>query len=259
MKLIDTLRKIIVLEQDSNDELVFPLDGTIPWRVSSPFGMRNPPTQRATRDHKGIDLAVPSGTPVRSLGNGIVIFANENNNPDSTCGGNLQISYGEGLSSQFCHLKKIDVRVGQRVSKGQVVGESGGGEGDDFRGTSTGPHLHFAIKRNQVYQDPEDYFNAQTGEFLGYESIWDTGREEISGLPENIWEFGENDKLELGDRGSIVDEIKGLLYQRGFSENLTSGDKFDDGLKIEVENFQYSEPDLEVTGIIDYKTIKKLR
>ena len=75
-------------------------------------------TKGITRNHKGIDLAVPSGTPVRSLGDGRVIFV-ENDDPNSRCGGNLQISYGEGLSSQFCHLRKINVRVGQRVSKGR--------------------------------------------------------------------------------------------------------------------------------------------
>ena len=54
-----------------------------------------------------------------------------------------------------------------------MVGETGGGENDRFKGTSTGPHLHFTIKRNQVYQDPENFFDAETGKYLGYESIWD--------------------------------------------------------------------------------------
>lgn len=254
MKLIDTLRKIIVLEQDSNDELVFPLEGS--WRVSSRYGMRNPPTQRATRKHKGIDLGVPSGTPVRSLGDGRVTYAYENNDPNSTCGGNLQIRYGEGLSSQFCHLKKIDVRVGERVSKGQVVGKSGGGEGDDFRGTSTGPHLHFAIKRNQVYQDPEDYFNAQTGEFLGYESIWDRGREEISGIPEDLWDFKERDEIKLGDEGQVIWDIKDILYELGY--NPTDSDKYDQDLEDIIRDFQETFG-LEPTGIINKETIEELR
>jgi len=254
MKLIDTLKNIIVLEQDSNDELVFPLEGS--WRVSSHFGVRNPPTHGATRNHKGIDLAVPSGTPVRSLGDGRVTYAHENNDPDSKCGGNLQISYGEGLSSQFCHLRKIDVSVGERVSKGQVVGESGGGEGDDFRGTSTGPHLHFAIKRNQIYQDPENFFNAQTGEFLGYESIWDRAREEIRGIPEDLWDFKEDDEIKLGDEGQVIRDIKDILYELGY--NPTNSDEYDQDLKDIIIDFQNLEG-LDKTGIIDLQTVKKLR
>ena len=253
MKLIETLQKVIVLEQSNND-LVFPIEGT--WRVSSRFGMRNPPTQRATRNHKGIDLAVPSGTPVRSLGDGRVIFAQENDDPNSRCGGNLQISYGEGLSSQFCHLRKINVRVGQRVSKGEVVGETGGGENDRFKGTSTGPHLHFAIKRNQVYQDPENFFDAETGKYLGYESIWDSAREEIRGIPDDLWDFKVEDEIKLGDEGQIIRDIKDILYELGY--NPTNNQNFDEILKDIITDFQNLEG-LEKTGIIDLQTIKKLR
>lgn len=108
-------------------------------RLTSPFGNRRAPVPGATTNHPGVDIAVSTGTPVRSPIAGKVVYASMDNN---ACGGTVAISNGKE-KHRFCHCSKIDVRVGQVVKQGDVVGLSGGGARDPGRGLSTGPHLHW--------------------------------------------------------------------------------------------------------------------
>jgi murein DD-endopeptidase MepM/ murein hydrolase activator NlpD len=86
--------------------------------------------------HFGVDIAVPVGTPVRAPAGGIVSLAERDM---YYSGGTLMIDHGLGLSSQFMHLSKVLVRVGDEVKQGQVVAESG------MTGRATGPHLHWGM------------------------------------------------------------------------------------------------------------------
>jgi murein DD-endopeptidase MepM/ murein hydrolase activator NlpD/pyrimidine deaminase RibD-like protein len=108
-------------------------------RLTSAFGNRRAPVPGATTNHPGVDIAVPTGTPVRSPIAGKVVYASMDNN---ACGGTIAISNGE-QKHRFCHCSKIDVRVGQVIQQGDVVGLTGGGARDPGRGLSTGPHLHW--------------------------------------------------------------------------------------------------------------------
>ena len=92
-----------------------------------------------------MDIAVPSGTPVKAPAAGVVTFAD----PDLyLTGGTLLIDHGHGVSSNFLHLSRIDVKVGDRVVQGQVVGAVGA------TGRATGPHLHWGMNWFDVRVDP---------------------------------------------------------------------------------------------------------
>jgi murein DD-endopeptidase MepM/ murein hydrolase activator NlpD len=108
-------------------------------RLTSAFGNRKAPVPGTTTNHPGVDIAVPTGTPVRSPIAGKVEYASMDNN---ACGGTIAISNGKE-KHRFCHCSKIDVTVGQTIQQGDVIGLTGGGARDPGRGLSTGPHLHW--------------------------------------------------------------------------------------------------------------------
>lgn len=117
--------------------LVWPLSGP----VTSGFGMR------WGRMHEGIDIGVPTGTPIRAAKGGTVIMASYNGGYGNyTC-----IDHGGGLSTCYAHQAGFAASTGQRVSRGQVIGYSGN------TGSSTGPHLHFEVRINGAAQDPMAY------------------------------------------------------------------------------------------------------
>lgn len=116
----------------------------MPTRVSSEYGMRMHPIQKVRKMHNGIDLPVPNGTRLNALGDGTVTAVGY----DSGAGRYVKIRYDNGLESFYCHNKSHSVKKGQRVSKGQEVARS------DNTGGSTGPHLHFGIKKNGKWVNP---------------------------------------------------------------------------------------------------------
>jgi hypothetical protein len=96
--------------------------------------------------HSGIDIAVPTGTPVRAPADGVVILAADH--PFTLEGNLLMIDHGMGLNSAFLHLSKILVAVGDHVRQGQIVAESGA------TGRATGPHLHWSLMWRGARIDP---------------------------------------------------------------------------------------------------------
>ena len=130
-------------------------------KVSSPFGAK-----RTYEVHPGVDIPVPSGTPLKAPLDGIVKTANINHN--NMCGGTIDIDYGNGFWSRFCHCSRIDVREGDVVRRGQVIGATGGAKGERGAGNSRGPHLHFTLKKDGKLVDPMQYIdkiNVGTSEF----------------------------------------------------------------------------------------------
>ncbi|RVT53356.1 M23 family metallopeptidase [Rubrivivax albus] len=113
-------------------------------RVSSGFAMRFHPILKKWRAHKGIDYAAPRGTPIRTVGAGVVEFAGWQNG----YGKAVEIRHGNGKSTFYAHMNRIDVRKGQRVDQGDNIGQVGS------TGWSTGPHLHFEFRVNGNHQDP---------------------------------------------------------------------------------------------------------
>jgi murein DD-endopeptidase MepM/ murein hydrolase activator NlpD len=113
-------------------------------RVSSGFAMRFHPILQTWRKHNGVDYAAPTGTPVRTVGDGVVAFAGWQNG----YGNVIQLEHGNERSTVYAHLSRIDVRKGQRVEQGQRIGAVGS------TGWSTGPHLHFEFRIRGQHQDP---------------------------------------------------------------------------------------------------------
>ena len=113
-------------------------------RLSSGFAMRFHPLLQKWRQHLGVDYAAPTGTSVRTVGDGVVEFAGQQNG----YGNVVQIKHSNERSTLYAHLSRIDVRKGQRIEQGQRIGAVG------TTGWSTGPHLHFEFRVNGKHEDP---------------------------------------------------------------------------------------------------------
>jgi len=113
-------------------------------RVSSPFGWRNHPTLGYGKFHTGVDLAVPEGTEVKAVADGVVRRASE----DAVNGKVVIIEHGRGVSTAYCHNSNLRVRTGQRVKAGEVIADSGN------TGRSTGPHVHYQLELGHKPMDP---------------------------------------------------------------------------------------------------------
>ena len=116
--------------------LIKPISGIITTR----FGSRG-------YGHRGLDVAAPSGTPIKAAAGGTVTTAGWNN----SYGYMLIVSHGNGVQTVYAHCSQLIATNGQSVSQGQVIGKVGS------TGNSTGPHLHFEIRVNGVLQDPQNY------------------------------------------------------------------------------------------------------
>jgi len=106
--------------------------------------MRFHPIMQSWRQHLGVDYAAPSGTPVRTVGDGTVEVAGWQNG----YGNVIQIRHGNDRTTVYAHLSRIDVRKGQRIEQGQRIGAVGS------TGWATGPHLHFEFRVHGQHQDP---------------------------------------------------------------------------------------------------------
>ncbi len=114
-------------------------------RLSSTFGTRRHPITGKVSRHGGIDIAVKTGTLVAAAADGIVTVASTDVGHYGTA---VFIDHRNGYITHYGHLSKILVRVGQKVRMGQIIARSGS------TGRSTGPHLHFTVKKNGVSIDP---------------------------------------------------------------------------------------------------------
>jgi len=115
--------------------------------ISSGFGWRIHPILGYKRFHSGIDLVASSGTPVKSADGGEVISAVY----DGGYGYSILVYHGGGVATFYAHLSRVLVSTGQRVEKGQVIGNVGS------TGWATGPHLHFEVRINGAAQNPLEY------------------------------------------------------------------------------------------------------
>jgi len=113
-------------------------------RVTSGFAMRFHPILQKWRAHLGTDFAAPTGTPVRTVGDGVVDFAGVQNG----FGNVVYVKHRNQHVTVYAHLNRIDVKKGQSVSQGQNIGTVGA------TGWATGPHLHFEFRVDGQHQDP---------------------------------------------------------------------------------------------------------
>jgi murein DD-endopeptidase MepM/ murein hydrolase activator NlpD len=132
-------------DDDRNDyETQF--DWPVQGRISGVYGSQRIYNGTPKSPHSGLDVAAAQGTPVHAPAGGIVTLAE----PDLyLTGGTVLVDHGHGVSSNFLHFSRIDVKVGQRVEKGEVLGLVG------MTGRATGPHMHWGMNWFGVRVDPQ--------------------------------------------------------------------------------------------------------
>ena len=140
MQELDTVQMLNIAS--ANIPMIMPVRTAV--RMSSSYGMRN------GRMHKGVDLAGPTGTPLYATADGIIIFAGW----QSGYGNVVKIQHDFGYITVYGHQDKIHVTKGQRVSRGERIGDMGN------TGRSTGPHVHYEIRRNGTAVNPMTYIKA---------------------------------------------------------------------------------------------------
>lgn len=144
-----------ISEQEKNGDTVqiVPTTGEYAWplpvsgRITSTFGYRKAPTAGASSYHKGVDIAVNTGTNVLACKEGKVVTAAYS----ASAGNYVAIYHGGGIYSYYMHCSQLKTSVGKHVEKGQVIARSGS------TGISTGPHLHFAMYKAGNYVNPMYY------------------------------------------------------------------------------------------------------
>ncbi|MBD5232000.1 MAG: M23 family metallopeptidase [Bacteroidales bacterium] len=140
-------------EAFSQREKISHIPGIMPinvtdYTVSSGYGMRKDPVYGTTAFHAGLDFAAPSGTPVYATADGVVKAAER----AGGYGNKIDIDHGFNYLTRYGHLSKIDVVPGQRVMRGDKIGEVGS------TGKSTGPHLHYEVRFKDEPQNPVNYY-----------------------------------------------------------------------------------------------------
>ncbi len=116
----------------------------VPGRLTSHFGQRRHPILGYVRMHAGLDFAAAYGTPIVAVTDGRVSGAGHMGG----CGAAVSIDHGGGLQTRYCHMSRVAAAAGQMVARGQVIGYVGSS------GLSTGPHLHYEMRRNGEPVDP---------------------------------------------------------------------------------------------------------
>ncbi|MET0170560.1 MAG: M23 family metallopeptidase [Aliihoeflea sp.] len=147
-ELEDALVQLETLKQSARD---YPIFNPAPGQsVSSSFGVRRDPFLRRRAMHSGIDFRGRTGTPIQSTGAGKVVRA-------GWAGGYgrlVEIDHGNGWTTRYAHMSRIDVKTGERISTGDQIGAIGS------TGRSTGPHLHYEIRKNGKATDPIHFLRA---------------------------------------------------------------------------------------------------
>lgn len=120
---------------------------TSDYQLSASYGPMLHPITKTKRHHRGIDWSAPLGTPVQAAGAGTVLEAGDKGN----YGNCVIIVHDEVYQTLYAHLNTIEVEVGETVTAGQLIGQVGN------TGVSTGPHLHYEVRKNGVAVNPEAY------------------------------------------------------------------------------------------------------
>jgi|SRR5699024_5602900 len=162
---MDMLQKRLVVESKSLDEIagfaenkekllaampaIQPIENNDLKRISSGYGVRYHPILKIGRMHNGIDFSANIGANIYATADGVVTTATMQRG----YGRIVIIDHGFGFETRYAHMNKINVRKGQKVTRGHVIGEVGNS------GLSTGPHVHYEIRKNGETVNPINYFH----------------------------------------------------------------------------------------------------
>lgn len=147
----EELARDLKTSQTELERIVNALPTTVPalGKVSSPFGMRMHPIKKVKKVHEGVDISSSKGDPIRASASGIVIYSGYS----SGYGKYVIIDHKNGYSTIYAHASKLLVKSGDKVDKGQKIALVGS------TGLSTGPHLHFEIRIDDIPVNPIEYVN----------------------------------------------------------------------------------------------------
>lgn len=164
-KNLDILSKQLYVQSKSLDEIIKLAEGkekmlaSIPaiqpvskedlTRMASGFGWRSDPFTKARKMHKGMDFTSPKGTPIYATGNGVVIRAD---NRATGFGNHVRIDHGFGYVTLYAHMSKYNVKKGQKVKRGDLIGFVGS------TGRSKAPHLHYEVHYNGKAVNPINFY-----------------------------------------------------------------------------------------------------
>jgi len=132
----------------------------VPGKIISGFGYRINPFTGGSEFHKGVDIPAPIGTKIKAPADGVVIFAGRRGG----YGNLLEIDHGNNYKTVYGHIHSFDVAIGDRVKEDSYIGEVGS------TGRSTGPHLHYEVRLNNVPVNPVPYFKSVTERKKEYET-----------------------------------------------------------------------------------------
>jgi murein DD-endopeptidase MepM/ murein hydrolase activator NlpD len=169
---IDKLSKQLYIQSKSFDEVfnlvknksemmasipaIQPIPNKDLEHIASGYGWRIHPVYKVEKMHTGMDFTAPIGTAIRATGNGVVVKVEPYGNG---YGNNVIINHGYGYETVYAHMSKFAVHVGQKISRGDLIGYVGN------TGTSTGPHLHYEVRKNGNPVNPANfYYNDLTPE-----------------------------------------------------------------------------------------------
>jgi murein DD-endopeptidase MepM/ murein hydrolase activator NlpD len=151
--LLDDSKKIenLIVSLQQSKQVAQMGDGKYIWpvlgNITSWFGNRVHPILRVSAFHTGIDIGAPSGRPVFAVDEGVVLYSGRYGN----YGNVVILDHGNNTTTLYAHLSKYLVKNNVKVGKGQVIGLVGS------TGLSTGPHLHFEVRKSGKVQDPLQY------------------------------------------------------------------------------------------------------
>ncbi len=147
------LEQVLVKLQSEGDYI----GGAMKWpvmghtRISSPYGNRIHPILKTKRFHSGIDIPAPTGTSIVAAAPGIIAFAGTQGGYGRT----VIVDHGGGIMTLYAHNSQLVVKKGDQVTQGSVIAKAGS------TGMSTGPHLHFEVRKNGKYIDPMPWLKGQ--------------------------------------------------------------------------------------------------
>ena len=149
-----SLDEIISLAEDKEKLLaaipaIQPIKKEDLTRMASGYGWRSDPFTKAQKNHNGMDFTAPTGTPIYATGNGKILRAD---NTASGFGEHIEIDHGYGYKTIYAHLSKYNVKRGQQVNRGDLIGFVGN------TGRSVGPHLHYEVHKNDRPINPINFY-----------------------------------------------------------------------------------------------------
>jgi murein DD-endopeptidase MepM/ murein hydrolase activator NlpD len=155
----NTADTVALIDEEIDQLNRIPVGTPVYGKETSSFGWRASPYTGRSQLHEGIDLAVDSKTHVLATGEGTVVEASYK----GALGNIVKIDHGNGIETLFGHLAKINVKLGQRVCRGQLIGLVG------TTGRATGPHVHYEVQVGGVPKDPAQF--VRLARILGFAKI----------------------------------------------------------------------------------------